>query len=300
MLSCCLAIPTYLREQVLMETIANALALDPSPDEILVIDQTPQHEEETTEFLRAQQSAGRLRRIELSPANLPAARNRALAETGCDVLIFIDDDVRMPKDFVRHHLTNYADARVGAVAGRVIQPGLRKPKRRSWPPIMDHRFFPLDSMERRESVVSLRGCNHSVRASVLRAIGGYDQNYIGWAWGEDSDVAVRIWKSGSRVVFDPLACLEHLAAPSGGCRMKINNRRLPEWKISFPGNYFAFRHLFPSRWFWHDVLWANVRRFVLRRDNVLHPIRLPWALASYGFSLILAARLSLSMSVFKR
>ncbi|MCZ2079311.1 MAG: glycosyltransferase family 2 protein [Bryobacterales bacterium] len=286
--------PTYLREQMLVETVANALALDPSPDEILVIDQTPQHELQTEAFLREQESASRIRRIRLSPPNLPAARNLALAETGCEVLIFVDDDVRMPQDFVRLHLRNYTDADVGAVAGRVLQSGLRKPARKSWPPIMDHRFFPLDSMERRESVAVLRGCNHSVRTSVLRHIGGYDPNYIGWAWGEDGDVAVRIWKTGRRVVFDPLACLEHLAAPTGGCRMKINNRRLPEWKISFPATYFAFRHLFPTSWFWHDVLLVNFRKFVLRRENVLSPIRLPWALASYGFSILLAARLSLS------
>jgi hypothetical protein len=67
---------------------------------------------------------------------------------------------------------------------------------------------------------------------------------------------------------------------------------LPEWQISFPASYFAVRHLFPTKWFWRDVLALNVRRYVLRKDNAYQPWRLPWAVAAYIYSLIKAVALS--------
>lgn len=291
-MSVCVAIPTYNRESVLIRTLQSVFAQNPSADEVLVIDQTDEHEIETDKYLAGEDKAGRIRWIRQSPPNLPAARNRALKETKCDVLIFIDDDVLMPANFVEKHRRNYIDPRIVAVAGRVIQKGIVVPDRKKWPSIMDHRFFPLDSFKRVEGVVAFRGCNHSVRVCNLSAIGGFDLNYIGWAFREDSDVALRLWKAGGVIVFDPDACLNHLAIPTGGCRLKNNNKSLSEWMVSFPATYFACRHLFPSRWFWYDIFIGNVRRYILRKDNVYRPWRLPFAIASYFYSFIRAMWLS--------
>lgn len=283
----CVAIPTYNRERVLVDTLEQVLVQDSPADEVLVIDQTEEHELETRSYLDNADKAGRIRWIKYSPPNLPAARNRALAETRCHVIIFIDDDVVLPPLYVENHRKNYADSRVVAVAGRIIQ-AFRYQARSNQPQIMDYRFFPLDSTERKEGVASFGGGNHSARVSALKGIGGYDENYIGWAYREDSDAAIRLWKAGGMIVFDPDAWLKHLAIPTGGCRLKVNNKRLPEWKASFPATYFAVRHLFPNCWFWHDVMVGNMRRYILRRDNVCNPWRLPWAFLSYVYSFLLA------------
>ncbi len=291
--SVCVAIPTYNREGVLVDTVRQILAQNPPADEVLVIDQTVEHDPETEQYLASADKAGLIRWIHGLMPNLPAARNRALAETLCNIVIFIDDDVEMPTDFVEKHRKNYSDPNVVAVAGRIIQHGLSIPTRKTWPRIMDYRFFPLDSTQRVVGVASFRGCNHSVRVVSLAEIGGYDQNYIGWAYREDSDVAVRLWKSGARIVFDPDAWLRHLAIPSGGCRLVIKNKPLPEWQISFPATYFALRHLFPNRWFWYDLFIGNVRRYILRKSNMFRPWRLPWAVAAYGYSLLLAIKVGI-------
>lgn len=297
-LSVCVAIPTYHRERVLVDTLRQVLAQNPPADEVLVIDQTPEHESETAFYLTGAHNAGRIRWIKQEVPNLPAARNRALLETRCDVVIFIDDDVEMATDFVEKHRGNYSDHRVVAVAGRVIQPGRLMQPRKAWPRIMDHRFLPLDSTERMEGVATFRGCNHSVRAHSLVETGGYDTNYIGWAYREDGDLAIRLWKAGGVIVFDPDAKVTHLAIPTGGCRLKVNNKPLPEWQISFPATYFAMCHLFPTRWFWYDVLIGNVRRYILRKDNVVRLWRLPWAVLSYGYSLLLAVGLCMRGKMF--
>lgn len=286
-LSVCVAIPTYNRERVLIDTLEQVFAQNPPADEVLVIDQTQEHEPETEKYLADVDKSKRIRWIRQQPPNLPSARNRALAETQCDILIYIDDDVEMSTDFIGKHKNNYYDPKMDAVAGRIIQPRPSVSTKKMWPRIMDYRFFPLDSTERVEGIANFGGGNHSVRVSTLKGIGGYDTNYIGWAFREDSDAAIRLWKAGGWIVFDPDAKVTHLAISTGGCRLKNKNKPLPEWQISFPATYFALCHLFPHRWFWYDVLIGNVRRYILRKDNIYSPWRLPWAVLSYGYSFLL-------------
>ncbi len=290
-LTVAVAIPTYQREEVLLETIEQVLAQEPPADEILVIDQTPDHEPSTVARLTAWQNLGKIRWIPHTPANLPGARNRALRETRCSVVLFIDDDVVLTPGFIENHLRNYKDPRVMGVAGRAIQAKGAFPLKqsKSWPRVLDYKYLPLDRGTRLEGIASFSGCNHSVRTDVVRQIGGYDENYSGWAFREETDVAIRLWKSNHMIVFDPDASLVHLLAPAGGCRIK---RRLREWEISFPETYLIFRHLFPGFEFWKDVLLANVRRYVLRKDNVFYPWRLPFAAASYLYTVLRAGRIA--------
>lgn len=289
----CVAVPTYNREEVLVKTLQCALEMDPFPDEILVIDQTAGHEKKTDDFLKSMDEKGRLRLIRQQPPGLTASRNRAVSETKSEVIIFIDDDVELPRDFAGKHLSNYANEKVQAVAGGVEQENKpvfpKPPAGGGWPRLLDYKYFSVYDEGRTEGVATFMGCNHSVRVETLRKLGGYDTHYIGSAFREDTDMAVRIWKSGGLIVFDPEARLKHLAAPTGGCR--INNRQKvnPEWWIAFNRNYFAFRHLFPKIEFWRLILFKDLRESVLRKSNLFHPWRVPWALLSYGYSICRAA-----------
>ncbi len=295
--SIAVAIPTYLRERVLVETISQVLYQEPPADEILVIDQSPTHEVETIARLSEWERERLIRVIRHTPPNLPSARNRALRETRCDVVLFIDDDVEIAKDFVENHRRNFADQNLWAVSGRVLGDGETGTSAGgSCPKLLEHRFFAWDAAERKERIAAFRGCNHSIRVDRVAAIGGYDDNYIGWAFREESDLALRIWKSNGLIIYDPDACVVHLAAPTGGCRLNQESKGFQEWSISFPANYFAFRHLFPGRWFWKDIVITNVRRYVFRRSNVVHPWRLPWAAVSYLYSVGRALALSAGKS----
>ena len=293
----CLAIPTYNRESVLLDSLRSTLRLRPKPHEILVIDQTSDHEKETIAFLKAAQRKGLLRWFRQFPPSLTEARNRALAETRCDIVIFIDDDVQLPKDFVAKHLRHYAEEDVQAVAGGVRQE--KKPvyppgPPGGWPRLFDYKYFSVYDQRRNEAVATFMGCNHSARVARLLELGGYDTRYRGSAFREDTDMAVRIWKSGGRIVFDPEARLVHLAAPSGGCRIPAQSQSNPEWRVAFNRHYFAFRHLFPRWEFWKLLLFRDFRETVLRKANVLKPWRIPWALLSYIYSVGKALREALA------
>src|SRR4051812_42964241 len=92
-LSLSVVIPTYRRESVLIDTLTALLALEPRPAEILVIDQTEQHEQRTERRLQELAQAGRIRHIRLNRASITAAMNEGLRKAKRDIVLFLDDDI---------------------------------------------------------------------------------------------------------------------------------------------------------------------------------------------------------------
>jgi GT2 family glycosyltransferase len=129
--------------------------------------------------------------------------------------------------FVGFHRDNYTESAVVAVAGRTLQAqGWAFPHRATpWPRRLDYLYFRLDGTERVEGIANFVGANHSVRRSAIKEVGGYDESYVGWAYREDADAALRLWRAGGKIVFDPLACLTHLQTQAGGCRVDRNVKR---------------------------------------------------------------------------
>ena len=119
-----IAIPTYGREQVLLDTIAACLALDLPAGEILIIDQTPSHEPQTEATLRQWVESGQIRLLRRDAPSLPAAMNQALCEARNPIVLSIDDDVESRARFGRPACPRaWAARRVGgrgpgAAAGR--------------------------------------------------------------------------------------------------------------------------------------------------------------------------------------
>lgn len=287
--SVAVAIPTYLREEVLVDTIQQVLDQRPPADEILVIDQTPEHRPETEAFLRDNHESARLRWIHHAPPNLPAARNRALVETRCDVVIFLDDDVVLTPQFVDHHRRNYSDPSIVAVAGRTLQPWSRPDQgpRRSGPRRLDYLRFGHDrGGERVSGIASFMGGNHSVRIRSMRELGGYDEGFRYTSGREDSDAALRLWSQGSMIVYDPASELRHLAAPTGGCQGRTTV--FATWKRYYSEHYFLLRHFWPGRHFWAQVLWRSFRPSVLSKANIHKPWRLPGAFLAYVWAFVQA------------
>lgn len=288
--SVCVAIPTYNRESVLINTIKQVLVQKPPADEVLVIDQTQRHESETSEYLQQAHGTGRIRWIRHSPANLNGARNRAIVETTCKVLIFIDDDVELVPSFVDKHTRNYSDPEIAAVCGKVIQANGNVPadRQQPWLRQLSCNRYSGWGPERVVGIAGLWGGNHSLRVSVVREHGGFDENFFGYLYDE-SDLAIRLWRTKSLIVYDPDAELFHYGAPAGGCRT-VSNQRSEYW-MSYSSLYFHMKHFCPGWYFWQQALFVQVRRRALRREIVFRPWLIPWAAMSYGYSFLLAIRM---------
>ena len=82
------AIPTFKREEVLVQTIQSVLDQTPRALEILVLDQSPSHDDPTEDTLRQWDGSGDIRWIRLTHPSIPETLNVALvlASSKCDPL----------------------------------------------------------------------------------------------------------------------------------------------------------------------------------------------------------------------
>jgi GT2 family glycosyltransferase len=283
--SVCLAIPTYNREQVLLDTIRQVLAQEPPADEVLVVDQTVNHAPATARDLTAWHREGRIRWIRRSSPNASSARNQALIEARSDIVIFIDDDVVLGPGFVEAHRRSYDDARVDMVAGQVLSKDGRVHSGR----VNNYDMgFPLNHDER-TWIGTWRSCNCSVRRRLALELGGFDEQYFHGASKEESDFAARAMaQSGRRVLFEPRASVVHLAEPMGGARSwgGYFAPRAVAWAVG--EYYFALMNLPLGRMIRH-VVWRLFRnsadRYCRRHPWVIPPmlareaVGFVWALA---------------------
>lgn len=217
----CVAIPTYNRGRILLDTLNQVFSQDIAPDEIVVVDQSDDNDQFVKDQLTELAHANRIILVDQLDPNLPKARNAAVNITSCEIIIFIDDDVEIPQDFVNSHLKNYIyDRSVVAVAGRVEQrlgwPPRKRPK--NWIKTLDFKYFALNGLVRHEYIANFPGGNHSVKVKTIKKLGYYDPGYIKNALREESDMSLRIYLSGLKIVYDPNAWLYHISAPAGGCR----------------------------------------------------------------------------------
>ncbi len=115
-------IPTYRRDQYLVNTIKDLLSQTRVPDEIIVLDQTRpnEHAPETTEFLNHHHSDGSLRLVTLVRPGVYPARNKAVELSRSDILLYLDDDITAVKDLVVNHLRHYQNEAIAAVVGSVV------------------------------------------------------------------------------------------------------------------------------------------------------------------------------------
>jgi glycosyltransferase involved in cell wall biosynthesis len=205
------AIPTYRREQVLLDTIAYLLALEHAPAEILVLDQTEQHEVATEKRLGELYDAGRIRWMRLATPSIPQAMNRGLLEARQDIVLFLDDDVRPEPELITAHLAAQAQFADVLVAGRVIQPW---EEGRDFSGEANFQFAGLKPFW----IDEFMGGNFSVRRDMALALGGFDENFVRVAYRFEAEFAHRWRASGRRIYFEPVACLHHLKDCGGGTR----------------------------------------------------------------------------------
>ena len=206
------AIVTYQREQVLVDTIAALLALDLQPLEILVIDQTLSHIEPVQSQLQAWHQAQKICWLTLSPPSITAAMNRALWEAHSQRVLFVDDDVIPSPDLLLAHIHAAARFPDALIAGRVLQPwhqGKHHPEHLT--------PFQFNTLQPRLPADFI-GCNFSVPRSAALELGGFDQNFKHGASRYEAEFAHRWLHAGHSIRYEPRALLHHLHAGSGGTR----------------------------------------------------------------------------------
>lgn len=216
------AVPTYGRDRVLVETVERVLELDPAPGGVLVVDQTPAHAEEAGRRLSSWDRAGLIRWLRPPEPSIPRAMNLALREAGTPVVLFLDDDVVPSRGLAAAHAAAYDDPSVRAVTGQVLQPG-EAPEPARYRGVEEglgaFLDFPFHSTIPHE-VGSVMAGNLSVRREPVLEIGGFDEKFVGVAYRFETELARRIRSAGGRVLFRPEASVRHLRVEHGGTRTR--------------------------------------------------------------------------------
>ncbi len=270
------AIPTYGRERVLVETIECLLGQDPPAAEILVVDQTPEHEPGTRASLRELDARGKIRWIRLPIPSIPHAMNTALCQARFPVVLFLDDDVIPAPGLLRNHWRNYADKSVWSVVGQVLQPGespTASVREEYGNGLAADLAFPFNSSQQRLVHNCMAG-NLSVRRERAIAIGGFDENFVAVAYRFETEFGRRVWKQGGKILFEPLASIRHLRAGQGGTRTWLNQFRSHKPDHPIGDYYFALLH--GTR---REAFLYSTHRFVRSVTTRFH-LRHPWWIPS--------------------
>jgi glycosyltransferase involved in cell wall biosynthesis len=258
-------VPTYRREEPLKETLEDVLKQDYPNFEVLVIDQTPTHEPEIQAYLEKLAKTEKINWFRVNWASLPGARNYGVRRSRGEIILFIDDDVKLPEGYLQAHARNYQERpEVGAVAGRVfdrmkladsqkIVAGDSPYSIEYLPPeAMDAgiAWYHIDLVHttKPQRVISTRGCNMSYRRDIFIKHGiWFDERFRGSAVREESDFCLHLRQTGYQIWYDPEAYLVHLGEETGGCH-DINTRSL-KYQLTFYHNHFlmALKNLTPGQ-----------------------------------------------------
>lgn len=245
------AIPTYHREHVLVNTVREILEKQTHKEfELLVIDQSERHDPETQIFLRSIDDP-RYRYFRITPPSLTAARNFALRKARSPYIIFLDDDVEPDPNLIATFLETFKNKPdLSAIAGRVLQEGfpVKKEVLKFDKYAISHGVF---TATQPGYTNAFQGCNCALRVKDAIAIGGFDTRYKGNAFREESDLSLRLANAGYHIYYQPKAKLLHLAAPYGGLRVNTHVFDNPSFyrnELFFTLRYAHNGHLIGALW----------------------------------------------------
>ena len=271
-----IAIPTYGREAVLLETLQHLLTLDDGADEILVLDQTAHHEPRTDRQLGEWSDAGLVRWLRLPRPSIPAAMNEALRQARCAMVLFLDDDLVPDAGLASAHRSAHWNPDVSAVVGMVLQPGeepivgiSRAPRGEGLRRDLE---FCFRSTERTD-VWNVMAGNLSVKRDAALECGGFDERFVGVAYRFETEFCRRLRRRGGRVLYEPSAVVHHLKAPAGGTRIWGHHRTSARPEHSVGDYYFAL--LEGRRGEAALYILCRFKQETLSRFHVRHPWYVP-------------------------
>jgi len=156
------------------------------------------------------------------------ACNVALKSIDCDLVLFTDDDVWVPEDWVANLVRWFEQDKVSGVGG----PNFAPPDQRStfWQRVIDVTFcskwvtagtnYGNRGDEQLTPAAQLPGVNAAYRKSVLDEVGGFDKGAIGC---EDAMMDYRIEQAGHLLWQDRDAIMWHRRRNPGRVRKQIRN-----------------------------------------------------------------------------
>lgn len=206
-----IVIPTLGRDYVLLETINELFQLSAKADEIIIVDQSDFHNDETSSCLKDWDVKGEIKWIKLQYKSITNAMNTGLRKASSERVLFLDDDIIPDKDLVAAHLNCANINPTAIIAGRVLQPWHNGKEDSS------EELFLFNSLKPRQ-INSFMGGNVLIPRKEAIRLGGFDTNFVKVAYHFEAEFAFRWINSGNQIFYEPKALIHHLKTQKGGTR----------------------------------------------------------------------------------
>jgi glycosyltransferase involved in cell wall biosynthesis len=206
-------IPTMFRQEYTLQLLEDLSAQTYLPAEVVVIDATPEESRDERAYSSKDYPFELIFRWQVSQGSCKA-RNEAIDLCHGDYIVFGDDDIRIPANFIENHIRFLQSNGVQACNGLDIRAdhytdGLNE---------LSRKLNDLNPLLRRAGVaLSFSNANSCVSRDLVLKLRGNDDNFDG-GYGEDSDFGFRLFKQGAIALNNPYSVNLHLKPPSGGYR----------------------------------------------------------------------------------
>ncbi|NJD51864.1 MAG: glycosyltransferase family 2 protein [Candidatus Methanoperedens sp.] len=250
------------RLQDLMNCLESILAQSIMPDEIIIIDSS--NSEENIDKLRKFIHKNDFIKHYTIRVGLTRARNAGIEKSRGEIIIFVDDDVILDKDYLYEILKIFDSyENVGLVTGDIIQADMLT---RTFPKLIRYSFikdirnvffflfflsrfgngyflpsgFPryIVGHNKIKRIECVQGANMAFRKNALDEF-HFDEYFKGYSFMEDCDISYRISRK-FKVIFTPFAKLIHKASPVS--RDSDSDRA----KMLVENHFYLFKKNFPQ------------------------------------------------------
>jgi GT2 family glycosyltransferase len=225
---------------MLCKTLENIISFEHQYHELIVVDQTKEHDPQSKQYLDKLISEKKINYIFVELPSAPNAKNIGIEQTSGDIVICFDDDVEINENTIPAHITGLAQPDVGCVTGKTIiqnvnQDGNKVLTKRS--SLQKKIKFLLFLFLRKKASYVGRlgvlanftgnktlpsdtciGCNMSFRKEVFKKCGLFDVKFAGNAVREETDLSVRLCRCGYKIMYVPQASIIHYMNNTGGTR----------------------------------------------------------------------------------
>ncbi len=252
-------IPTLMRAPYCVRTVEDLMDQDYANLEVIIVEQETSHDEVAD---LARRFMGKVFYHFEVKSTAPRNKNIGAKHATGELLYFLDDDCRLPEDFISKSVDAlFSEEGVGAVSGKIIQPSepLEVGPEGVVGKVSSYGSITTNyATSTRCYIDTAHGCSIYKR-EVFEKVGGFDENFDGNAMREETDFSMRVARAGYKLLFEPKIEFVHVKAPMGGTRRKQNRM---EWYFDFFHNDLLF-FLKNREWKWMPVFFASKARPIL-------------------------------------
>lgn len=298
-------IPTMFRQEFTLNLLNDLENQTYKPIEVIVVDATPKDKRDESLYVPDNYSFKVTIKWQTTKGSC-RARNEAIDLCKGDYIVFGDDDIRVPPEFIENHIRLLQTYNAEACNGLDIRADNQQQNLED----LDKKLKKIGATRWKVGAAqSFSNANSCVSAPLVKKLVGNDINYDG-GYGEDADFGLSISKLGVTVLNNPFSVNLHLKPPVGGYRFWGNQasligkkRKQQPWELDRPVRYIVPK---PSPTIMYLIL-KHYDRFqqkeykikyfmnYLSKDSLsrlpMKLVKLPWRILQFNKSVFYAKKL---------